>query len=144
MSQRRIELTYNRKLAQDINSGKLTEAKIPTVPISISSDTRTTPYMFNALIDSGADHSLFPAEHAQIIGINVKSVTPRKVGGVGKGGPIIAYRHDIILNVIQKSFVTYADFTYDCDIAILGREGFFNLFKRIDFDQKNHKVILHT
>ena len=141
MSSRRIELTYLRKPAVNLSTGEKREVWIPSVPVSISSSSKTTPYMFNALIDSGADSSLFPADHGRVIGINIESVPPRKIGGIG--GIIIGYRHDIVLHVAGKDFVTYVDFSDKCEVPLLGREGFFDLFKRVDFNEQKHKIVLN-
>lgn len=84
--------------------------------------------------------NLFPAEHAKAVGLDVKSGLLVKTGGVG--GTIKAYRHNIDLHVGNKVFKTVADFTYDFPVALLGREGFFDLFKKVSFDEQKRVVTL--
>ena len=113
----------------------------PKIPVWISTGNKHS-FIFHALVDSGADVNLFPAEHAEAVGINVKSGLLVKTGGIG--GVIKAYRHNVNIHIGKKIFKTVADFTYEFPVALLGRQGFFNLFKRIDFDENKHKVTLHV
>jgi len=135
MSSRRIEFTYYP--IPHVGGGPVWS---PIIPIRISCKNRETPYFVKALIDSGADVNLFPAEHAEALGISVKSGLLVKTGGVG--GIVRAYRHNISIQVGNKIFKTTTDFTYEFRIALLGRKGFFDLFKKVSFSEKKRMIVL--
>ena len=134
MSARRIEFTY---LPTPHGSSYIWS---PVIPVRISKGRRTTPYLFRALIDSGADVNLIPALHGAITGIDIKPGLAVRTHGVG--GVVKAYRHNIKLIVGNKEFNTTADFTYDFPLALLGRRGFFDLFKKVSFREKEKVVVL--
>ncbi|HUV72062.1 MAG TPA: hypothetical protein VMW25_03565 [Clostridia bacterium] len=50
--------------------------------------------------------------------------------------PIVvsAYTHKIKIYVQTISFDTQIDFSYEIDYPLLGRDGFFNKFKKITFN----------
>src|SRR3989344_7012419 len=118
MSSRRIEFTY---YPTPSDKGGLIWS--PIIPIRISRKSKKTPYFFRALIDSGADVNLFPADHGKAVGIDIRSGL--FINTVGIGGEVKAYRHTINLHIGNKVFKTTADFTYDFPLALLGRNGFF-------------------
>lgn len=90
---------------------------------------------FEALVDSGSDRNLFPAYLGEIIGINFKKVKPLFINGIG-GSQVEAFPVLIKLFIGAKSYETTIDFSYEQKIPLLGRKGFFNLFKSIKFDEK--------
>jgi len=113
----------------------------PKIPIWISTKNKHS-YLFHALIDSGADVNLFPARLAEVVGINFKEGEKAHVYGIGRH-KMVAYENDISLHLANKKFETTVYFSYEQDTPLLGRQGFFNLFKRVDFDENKHKVTLH-
>jgi len=89
-----------------------------------------------ALIDSGADRSLFNFEIAKIIGLDIFNKQIEYFGGIG-GTRIPAYLHPIRLQILGFSEVieTRAGFADSPGIgAILGQEGFFDAY-RIKFER---------
>ena len=93
------------------------------------------------LIDSGADRNLLPLRFATGAGIQFKKTKPRKIYGIGSGY-IDAYTAKVNLWVGTKKYETMADFSPQQNVPILGRDGFFNLFKSIKFDESGKFVYL--
>lgn len=91
-----------------------------------------------AIVDSGADKSLFDAEVGKDIGLDVESGEVEYFGGIG-GSRINAFVHRVQLQVIDidKTIEIQVGFAENLGISgILGQEGFFDAF-RIKFE-KDH------
>lgn len=109
-------------------------------------DPRTRQRMgrpFIALIDSGSDRNLFPSTLGEIMEMKIKSGKIRPIMGIG-GKIIFAYMHEIKLYLGSECFVTRADFTYEQEVPLLGRDGFFNYFRRISLFEKEMKIELEV
>jgi len=113
----------------------------PIIPIKICYKHQFLPYTINCLLDSGSDRNLFPAFLGEKIGIKIKKGIPQKIGGIGKS-QINGFSHNIKIFVGNLSLLTKIDFSYEHEIPILGRNGFFNLFKGVIFKEKEKVVIL--
>ncbi len=68
----------------------------PVIPVEISYNNRSVAY--EALVDSGADFCIFPAEIGELFGIDIFSGEPGKVGGI-VGVPEVYYIHPVIIKV---------------------------------------------
>lgn len=91
-----------------------------------------------ALVDSGADRSLFDVEIGRDIGLDVESGEVEYFGGIG-GSRVEAFVHRLRLQVvgIEKTVEIPIGFTENLGVSgILGQEGFFDAF-RIKFE-KDH------
>lgn len=97
--------------------------------------------MFHALVDSGASVNLFPARFGEQVGINIKKGKLVKLFGIGDK-VISAYRHKIKLHFGLKVFEINTDFSFEQNLPLLGRDGFFNLFQKVIFDENFHQVQL--
>lgn len=128
-----FEFPYIPQPYMDTN-GKLVKEYRPYVPVSLSKWRRKT-LLFPALIDSGADFSLFPAQMLDILGTELEAGKKRFVYGVGDH-KIITYTHNLNITVGDYTFKTKIDFSRNQHVPLLGRSGFFDKFKRISFDQK--------
>jgi hypothetical protein len=94
-----------------------------------------------ALIDSGANISLFSKHIAEVAGIKIEK--GKKIVIFGIGGKITAFLHEIPIRVNNYQF--------DCKIAfsaevppytnLLGRDNFFIPFL-ITFDEKNQRFFI--
>ena len=107
----------------------------PIIDVTVSGDKSTT---VAALVDSGADISLFNVEVAEYIGLDVEKGRIVYVGGVGEGR-LKAYLHKVKLQVegIEKAVEVPIAFTENLGVSgILGQEGFFDTH-RIKFE-KDH------
>ncbi len=90
----------------------------------------------DAMVDSGADKNLFPAWIGQWLGIDFKKLTYTTiVYGIG-GVEIKAYSQKVKLHLNKLSFETNIDFSYEQHLPLLGRDGFFSLFKSIKFKEE--------
>lgn len=114
------------------------EVYYPVVPIRISY-AHKLGRIFNALIDSGAGRNLFPAELGEMVGIKIKKGKQVIILGIG-GIEINGFTHKIKIYIGTTSFNTEADFSEEQRVPLLGRNGFFNLFRSVTF-KENEKII---
>jgi len=95
----------------------------------------------DALIDSGADKSLFHVELAQEIGLNLKIKRSEFFGGI-EGGRVKSFLSPIRLQIMGMDEIIeiMAGFTSARGVsAILGQEGFFDAFK-IKFERRRNRI----
>jgi len=126
----KIEITY-------LQTGNIFR---PMIPVWISIDYVKSG-IFHALLDSGADANLFPASLGDLMGIDIKKGRKIRVVGIGSS-ELTAYQHKFHLYIGRKKFETKVDFSFEQNIPLLGRRGFFDLFKKISFSEKDKNVIL--
>lgn len=117
----------------------------PLIRCSLIFQGRQLPFTFLAVVDSGADHCAFPAVIGRQASIPIESGKRHRFTGVGGEG--LAYFHQVTVQVLIEGrawrFDCYAGFTPALDplgIGLLGRDGFFELFEEIIFDQKRRVV----
>jgi hypothetical protein len=135
---REFTVTYYPYPQVDPKTGKVKDVYRPTVPIKISYEGKEFG-PFQALVDSGSDRNLFPAEIGEILGIAVKKGKSSPIFGIGKV-KILAYTHKIVLYLERCSFEVEVDFSYEQKVPLLGRIGFFNQFKRVLFRERKKEV----
>lgn len=133
--------SYIPQIYRNPSKNQTIQIYLPMIPIRVSyGDGQISP-SFDALLDSGSDRNLFPAILARYLGIELGTVKSNKVYGIGKGH-INAYPEKINIWLGTKKYETEADFSKEQNIPILGRNGFFNLFKSIKFDEKGQFVYI--
>lgn len=94
-----------------------------------------------ALVDSGSDYNLFPGIICEALGIKIKKGKPVPIYGIGRREPLTAYRHFGIKIFLEGiSFETFADFSLEHEVPILGQNGFFDKFKKITFDREAEEM----
>lgn len=101
----------------------------PIIPLTIQAGDHMLKYQ--ALVDSGADFSIFDAEVGEELGLNIRSGDEMRFGGVQGYGGAVAYLHAVTLILGGKSFQTIVGFSYDIGkrgTGILGQKGFFDRF----------------
>lgn len=111
----------------------------PIIPLSITfADTKKE---FYALIDSGATISVFRAEVAEELGIDIEAGKETYLGGVG--GRIKGYIHTLDVEIANKRFRCPIVFSreYLVSLNLLGRDAFFPNFTII-FEEKQEFVRL--
>lgn len=110
--------------------------KRPFIPIKLTGAKNT--WQGNALVDSGADRSLFSIEIGKYLGLNFSKSKGELFGGIGKDR-VLVHNQEISLEIIglaAKIKIT-AGFMSQTNIpAILGQEGFFDNF-RVKFERDN-------
>lgn len=108
----------------------------PFIPVRIQLNHGPLSLPFDALVDSGADRNLFPMEFAtQFLKLNLRNAKRKIIRGIGNS-EITALTGRFKIWVNNNVFGTEADFSPEHKFAILGREGFFSLFKKVKFDEK--------
>lgn len=112
----------------------------PLIPIQIIFKDKQS-LTFEALVDSGADKSLFPLDIGTQIGIDFSKIKPQKAKGIG-GIIVKTYSSEIKLRIKNYEFRTIADFSDQIDYPLLGREGFFDLFTKVEFYQTKKKLLI--
>jgi hypothetical protein len=115
----------------------------PMIPVRLCYKHKISPFPISCLLDSGSDNNLFPAYFAQNIGIKLNQGKEISITGIGNI-EIKAYRHKIKLFVGNKSFITTIDFSHDQQLALLGRNGFFNQFDKVIFKEKEKIIKLSS
>jgi len=94
-------------------------------------------------VDSGAGYSVFHADYAKALGINLKSgKSGRKINLlVGNGSKIETFVHKIPVRFANQEFVAEISFSSGLGIGtnILGMKSFFDKF-RICFNNKKRIV----
>lgn len=113
---------------------------LPQVTIRVKTDRKPWRYI-PALIDSGADFSIFSLSHAVAFGIHLKQI--KKVEVESADGDIFHVYKTYVRAKFEKyefslpvGFSTKPDF-----MALVGRSGFFETFK-IEFDELGKQTIL--
>jgi len=111
----------------------------PIIPILLRHKDKLV--LTEALVDSGANTSVFHAEIAEQLGIKFKQGRKIYLGGIG--GRILAYLHQVDIKIEDIEFICKVAFTEEMPVSlnILGRENFFEKFL-ISFDDINREVIL--
>lgn len=112
------------------NSGERWAPIVPTSILYREFESR----VFGAMVDSGAEVTLFQASLGERLGIPVRS-GPSEIyqGFTGKDAEL-TYFHQVRLRVAGTTITTVVGFCYALPVnALLGRVGFFDHFK-ITFD----------
>lgn len=111
----------------------------PTIPLHIISSKEK--FFTAALIDSGAVVSIFKADIAHQLDIEIEKGQEIILGGVG--GRIKGYRHKIKVQISQRTLEIPVVFSHEYLVSfnLLGRDTFFENFQ-ITFDEKNKKIKL--
>jgi hypothetical protein len=115
----------------------------PVIPIVLRNvrDLGTPAVAYEALVDSGSDRNIFPAEIADLLGIDLTKdpTAVRYVGGVVADVRRPVYFHPIEIEVGGlggPAFMTTAGFMSEFSkggYGLLGRKGFFNEFNFVKF-----------
>lgn len=92
----------------------------------------------SALVDSGATVSIFRTAVADDLGLEIEKGDEIYLGGVG--GRIKGYIHKLTIETAGKRFLCPVVFSYEYLVSfnLLGREVFFNRFRIIFEEKKNH------
>ncbi|MDD5147197.1 MAG: hypothetical protein PHV63_01435 [Candidatus Daviesbacteria bacterium] len=122
----------------DIAGNIIGETYRPIVQVRISYGHRLSRE-YDALVDSGSDRNLFPAELGELLGISFKKQKSKIINGIG-GIKIKAYSVNIVIYLGSYKYNTSTDFSYEQRDLLLGREGFFNLFTKLIF-RENDKFL---
>ena len=119
----------------------------PVIPVTLFKDGVHTAT--EALVDSGANASIFHAEYAEDLGLTLTDGDPVSFIGI-VGPPLRAYRHELTVEIGGNRFdlpiALSADMSID-GFNILGQLDFFALFPiKFTFEKKEIHLMspLHT
>lgn len=104
----------------------------PKASIRVSYAHGRVSNQLDAIVDSGADGNLFPLRLGTMLGINFIKIKPKIIYGIG-GVKVSAYSSSINIWINGTKYSTHADFCDNQHEILLGRQGFFDLFKSINF-----------
>jgi len=126
---------------KDIGEGALR----PHIRIKIRNPKNAEEVSCYALVDSGADMSLFDPILAAAIGIDFEQGVQRPVQGVVAGAPGYFFEHtvEVIIggHIIPMS-VGFMPGMASNGNGLLGQSGFFEAFNFVKFDKRRHVVEL--
>jgi len=114
----------------------------PVIPVKLSRNGKSVQVY--ALLDSGADSSLFHVSLANELGIDLRSGSHQNFFGISGGAGIDASIHKIRIQVIgdPDPFEIEVGFTDSPGVgAILGQRGFFDHYQ-VRFERAKEKIEL--
>jgi len=113
--------------------------EFPLIPITLIKEN--VEIDTDALIDSGANISVFREEIAECLEIVIEDGEEILLQGLG--GRIVGYIHELKIRVDDEEFPCKVVFSKELTVGlnILGREGFFEYFQ-VTFNERGKEVIL--
>jgi hypothetical protein len=115
----------------------------PLLPIILVGKNHRTPTPYYALLDSGADRCIFPAELASHVGIAAIETGARE-SAVGIGSQRVdVYYHQLSIEIVgdPRDLPTEVGFSREIRLPILGR-SFFRHFRVVAFAELKEEVEL--
>jgi len=111
---------------------------LPMVPIMVGNLFQTY-----AIIDSGAEISLFRPEIGKALGIQIEKGERMELTGIG--GRIVIYKHIIPIAIADWKIKCRVAFSHEfaASVNILGRNNFFHFFM-VKFDELKKMTYLET
>mgnify|MGYP000303568026 CR=1 FL=1 len=113
----------------------------PRLTVRLYRNGRASPPIF-AIVDSGADESVFPLDVATYLGIDL-STCQTETGYTATGEAFTTYRSQVTIEVLGLHFNATMSFAKDLDPteALLGRAEVFNEFL-FGFDQRRRVLLV--
>ena len=112
----------------------------PIIKTFLFHQSKETNFSFDSVIDSGADFCVFPADFGEMMGLKVQE--GQHLPSFGVGGKDTLFFHKIKVGIIVREeiweFECHAGFSKKMNkkgVGLLGRDGFFDLFNEISFNQ---------
>ena len=115
------------------------DREFPLIPITLIKEN--VEIDTDALVDSGANISVFREEIAECLEIVIEDGEEILLQGLG--GRIVGYMHELNVRVDDEEFPCKVVFSKELTVGlnILGREGFFEYFQ-VTFNERGKEVIL--
>ena len=111
----------------------------PKIPIRLAYEHKLSKVLVDCLIDSGSDTNLFPADWGRSVGIRIEKGDYDQIRGIGDVD-IDSYIHKVGLYIGSKRINVNANFSDEQNVPLLGRQGFFDQFPYIKFNEKSKYV----
>ena len=114
----------------------------PIIKFYMAKNTRNAPVKMAALVDSGANISIFNKEAATALGITMWKGKRRSFTGIGGG--TYGYEHEVYFDVLGETFKDKIIFSSQLEsyFNLIGRESFFAQFAKICFDENKGETVL--
>ena len=98
-------------------------------------------FCFDSIVDSGADFCVFPENVGKLIGLDIHKGTNVITHGIGSQETLYFHnvKVEVTINDEPWTFECRAGFSTKLNakgIGFLGRDGFFDLFQEVAFNQK--------
>lgn len=138
-----LGFSYLPQFSIDPRTRQKVEIFRPYIQIKLSLFRGNLTPTIDALVDSGADNNLFPLQLGGLLGINFKKLTAKTIYGIGNSR-IKAFTAPINIWVNNTKYQTQADFSVDQQTLLLGRNGFFDLFKELKFNESEKFLYIET
>ena len=115
------------------------DREFPLIPITLIKEN--VEIDTDALVDSGANISVFREEIAECLEIVIEDGEEILLQGLG--GRIVGYIHELNVRVDDDEFPCKVVFSKELTVGlnILGREGFFEYFQ-VTFNERGKEIIL--
>ena len=139
----RLKFPYLPRIVINPRTNKQEEVFTPFVPIMVSTDHGNPTQLIDALVDSGSDRNLFPLQLGKLLGINFKKIKPKIIYGIGNI-KVEAFTSEVNIWLDNKKYPSEADFSFEQQVLLLGRYGFFNLFKSLAFNERVKYLYIDT
>lgn len=113
---------------------------MPIIPLTLGYRNRSLE--FSAYVDSGAFYSLFDAEVASSLDLNLEQ-GKKAIFIVGDGKFLTARVFKIVIGIGSHSFVSDIAFSKELKVGfnLLGRKGIFDHFEEVIFQEKKRKIL---
>ncbi len=100
---------------------------LPIIPLKLRGSERW--FEFNTYLDSGASYSLFHADIAEILGIDLQKGRPEELT-IGDGDKLKVILHGVFVNIAGKEYWITVGFSKELGTGfnILGRRDIFEKF----------------
>ena len=128
-------------------------AKRPVIQVVLRNPHESTAPVigYEALVDSGSDRNIFPAELASLIGVDlIATENVREIGGVIAGELRRVYFHPVEIELgglggprLETHVGFMTDFS-NIGYGLLGRRGFFNQFSFVKFKELESTLEIGT
>ena len=119
----------------------------PIIPISVRHPLTRKSVRYYALVDSGADNCILATEIGELIGLDIDAGKKSTVSGVVAGQSRPYYLHDVEIEVggwWKKTTVGFMPQLSHNGHGFLGRDGFFDRFSYVKFEQMKATVEFGT
>lgn len=131
-----MKFDFEPELSFNPHTNKIDYCYRPYLFIKLSHKRKSSANFIKTLVDSGSDRNTFPAEFAKEIGLDYKKGESRKITSVNDSFTVV-YGNRVKIEFDGKSIETVVYFGKSVKLPILGRDGFFNYFKKVSFDVKS-------
>ena len=111
---------------------------LPIIPISLKSKEEWIE--FDAYVDTGASLCLFPADVAEILGLDLEKGEVKKMI-LGDGNALTVDIHNLSVSLAGEEFIASIGFSKGLGInfAVIGRRDIFNHFV-VCFDEEEKSI----